>query len=37
MQQLTLVEPGRVEWIDASEPKLQGGGDALVRPLAVAL
>jgi threonine dehydrogenase-like Zn-dependent dehydrogenase len=37
MQQLTLVEPGHVEWTDASEPKLQGGGEALVRPLAVAL
>jgi threonine dehydrogenase-like Zn-dependent dehydrogenase len=37
MRQLTLVEPGRVEWIDAPEPTLQGAGEALVRPLAVAL
>jgi alcohol dehydrogenase len=37
MQQLTLVEPGRVEWTDAPEPKIEGGGQALVRPLAVAL
>jgi threonine dehydrogenase-like Zn-dependent dehydrogenase len=37
MQQLTLVEPGRVEWVDAPEPALHGRGEALVRPLAVAL
>ena len=37
MKQLTLVEPGRVEWVDAPEPALQGDGEALVRPLAVAL
>jgi alcohol dehydrogenase len=37
MKQLTLVEPGRVEWTDEPEPKLQGGGEALVRPVAVAL
>jgi threonine dehydrogenase-like Zn-dependent dehydrogenase len=37
MRQLTLVEPGRVEWIDAAEPSLEGPGEALVRPLAVAL
>ena len=37
MKQLTLVEPGRVEWIDAHEPALKGDGEALVRPLAVAL
>ncbi len=37
MQQLTLVEPGRVEWTDAPEPKIQGPGEVLVRPLAVAL
>jgi alcohol dehydrogenase len=37
MKQLTLVEPGRVEWTDAPEPALQGDGEALVRPLAVAL
>src|SRR5438034_7255131 len=37
MKQLTLVEPGRVEWVDAPEPALEGAGQALVRPLAVAL
>ena len=37
MKQLTLVEPGRVEWTDAPEPKIEGAGQALVRPLAVAL
>ncbi len=37
MQQLTLVEAKRVEWTDAPEPTLQGAGEALVRPLAVAL
>jgi len=37
VKQLTLVEPKRVEWVDAPEPALQGDGEALVRPLAVAL
>jgi alcohol dehydrogenase len=37
MKQLTLVEPGRVEWSDAPAPSIQGAGEALVRPLAVAL
>jgi alcohol dehydrogenase len=37
MKQLTLVEPGRVEWIDAPAPSIQGAGEAIVRPLAVAL
>ena len=37
MKQLTLVEPGKVEWTDAPEPAIQGAGEALVRPLAVAL
>jgi alcohol dehydrogenase len=37
VKQLTLVEAGRVEWDDAPEPKLEGAGEALVRPLAVAL
>jgi threonine dehydrogenase-like Zn-dependent dehydrogenase len=34
---LTLVEAGRVEWVDTPEPTLEGKGEALVRPLAVAL
>lgn len=37
MQQLTLVEKGRVEWEDVAEPRLQGPGEALVRPVAIAL
>jgi alcohol dehydrogenase len=37
MRQLTLVEPGKVEWVDAGEPSLQGPREAIVRPLAVAL
>src|SRR4051812_23079347 len=37
MRQLTLVETGRLEWEDVPEPKLEEGGQALVRPLAVAL
>src|SRR5262245_50564336 len=36
MQQLTFVEPGKLEWRDVPEPKLQGDGEALVRPIAVA-
>lgn len=35
MEQLTLVEAGRIEWRDVAEPQLEGGDDALVRPLAV--
>jgi threonine dehydrogenase-like Zn-dependent dehydrogenase len=37
VKQLTLVEPRRVEWLDAPEPAVEGGGEAVVRPLAVAL
>jgi alcohol dehydrogenase len=36
MRQLTCTAPGAVEWRDVSEPRLAGGHDALVRPLAVA-
>jgi alcohol dehydrogenase len=36
MQQLTVVEKGRLEWLDVPQPKLEGDGDAIVRPLAVA-
>ena len=31
-----FIEPGRAEWQDADEPTLQGPGEAVVRPLAVA-
>src|SRR6476620_37648 len=37
MKQLTLVEAGKVEWTDVPQPPVQGAGEALVRPLAVAL
>ena len=36
MRELNFVEKGRLEWRDAADPKLQGDGEALVRPLAVA-
>jgi threonine dehydrogenase-like Zn-dependent dehydrogenase len=36
MQQLTFVEPGKLEWWDVDEPRLAGDREALVRPLAVA-
>jgi alcohol dehydrogenase len=36
VQELTFVKPGQVEWRDAPEPALQGPGEVLVRPLAVA-
>jgi threonine dehydrogenase-like Zn-dependent dehydrogenase len=37
MEQLTKVENGRVEWRAVAEPELGAPGEALVRPLAVAL
>jgi len=36
MKQLTCAAPGTIEWQDVPEPRLQGDGEALVRPLAVA-
>src|ERR1700682_4006590 len=36
VQELTFMKRGLVEWREASEPRLQGPGDVLVRPLAVA-
>jgi alcohol dehydrogenase len=36
MLEVTFVERGKVEWREAPEPKLQGPGEVLVRPLAVA-
>ena len=36
MRQVTFMEPGRLEWWDVDEPQLQGDGEALVEPLAVA-
>jgi alcohol dehydrogenase len=37
MQQLTMTADRQVEWWDVPAPALQGAGEALVRPLAVAL
>jgi threonine dehydrogenase-like Zn-dependent dehydrogenase len=37
MRQLTLTEDRRVEWRETSDPLLRDAGDAIVRPLAVAL
>jgi threonine dehydrogenase-like Zn-dependent dehydrogenase len=36
MRQLFFVEPGHAEWREAPDPKLEGPGEAIVRPLAVA-
>jgi alcohol dehydrogenase len=36
MQQLDFIEKGRLEWREAPAPTLEGRGEALVRPLAVA-
>src|SRR2546423_13138451 len=36
MRQLTFVEKGKLEWRDAPQPKLEGDGQALVRPVALA-
>jgi alcohol dehydrogenase len=36
MRRLTFIEPGRLEWQEAPDPVLEGDGEALVRPVAVA-
>ena len=36
MRQLTFLEKGKLEWQEASDPKLEGDGQALVRPVALA-
>jgi len=37
MRQLTFIKPGQaLEWQEVAEPKLEGPGEALVRPVAVA-
>ena len=36
MRQLTCSAPNTIEWQDVPAPRLQGDGEALVRPLAVA-
>jgi threonine dehydrogenase-like Zn-dependent dehydrogenase len=36
MKQLTFLKPGELEWREADEPRLEGDGEAIVRPVAVA-
>jgi threonine dehydrogenase-like Zn-dependent dehydrogenase len=36
VRELNFIEKGKLEWREAKEPELQGDGEALVRPLAVA-
>lgn len=36
MRRLEFVEKGRLEWREAPEPKLEGDGEAIVRPVALA-
>ena len=36
MKQLTYTAPNTMEWLDVPEPKLEGPGEALVRPIVVA-
>jgi threonine dehydrogenase-like Zn-dependent dehydrogenase len=36
MRELNFIEKGRLEWREADEPRLEGDGEALVRPVAVA-
>jgi threonine dehydrogenase-like Zn-dependent dehydrogenase len=36
MRQLNFMEPGRLEWLEAAAPRLDGDGEAIVRPVAVA-
>jgi threonine dehydrogenase-like Zn-dependent dehydrogenase len=36
MRQLTCIGPNAIEWRDVPEPRLEGDGEALIRPLAVA-
>ena len=36
MRQLTCVEAGKLEWREVPPPRIQGDGEALIRPLAVA-
>jgi threonine dehydrogenase-like Zn-dependent dehydrogenase len=36
MRQLNFIEPHKLEWRDVPEPALEGDGEAVVRPVAVA-
>jgi threonine dehydrogenase-like Zn-dependent dehydrogenase len=36
MRQLEFIEKGKLEWREAPDPKLEGDGEAIVRPVALA-
>jgi alcohol dehydrogenase len=36
VRQLDFIEPGKLEWSDAPDPAIEGDGEAIVRPVAVA-
>jgi threonine dehydrogenase-like Zn-dependent dehydrogenase len=36
MRQLQFIEKGKLEWREAPDPKLEGDGEAIVRPVALA-
>jgi threonine dehydrogenase-like Zn-dependent dehydrogenase len=36
VRQLEFIEPGKLEWREAPDPKVEGDGEALVRPVALA-
>jgi alcohol dehydrogenase len=36
MRELNFIEKGKLEWRDAPDPKLEGDGQAIVRPVALA-
>jgi alcohol dehydrogenase len=36
MRELNFIEKGKLEWRETDDPRLQGDGEALVRPLSVA-
>ncbi|MEP6012389.1 MAG: alcohol dehydrogenase catalytic domain-containing protein, partial [Parasphingorhabdus sp.] len=35
MQQLNFIRPGTLEWHEVSAPRIENGGQAIVKPLAV--
>ena len=36
MRQLQFIEKGKLEWREAPDPRLQGDGEAIIRPVALA-
>lgn len=36
MRELNFIEPGKLEWREADDPRIAGDGEAIVRPLALA-